>query len=274
MAGILAFLFSTVVITFVSEIIPQAYFSRHAMKMASLLAPVLQVYQLLLYPLARPIAWLLDHWLGSEAIQFFQEKDLEEVIRMHMASPETDIDHLEGEGAINFLAMDDMTVDSEGEVLDPASVLSIQFRDGYPVFPEIERQPGDPFLQKMQLSGRKWVLAVDDSGEPHMVIDSDGFLRDALFGKAPFCPRFHCHRPVIIREAGTNLGTVIKRLRIQPKHEDDDVVDEDILLYWGESERRVITGADILGRLLRGIVRKDKAPHIKFDPIHSETPDD
>ena len=39
MAGLTAFVFSTFVITLLGEIIPQAYFSRHALTMASLLAP-------------------------------------------------------------------------------------------------------------------------------------------------------------------------------------------------------------------------------------------
>ena len=37
MTGVGAFFFSTIVITFFGEITPQAYFSRHALKMASLL---------------------------------------------------------------------------------------------------------------------------------------------------------------------------------------------------------------------------------------------
>ena len=56
LAGVLAFLFSTVAITFLGEIIPQAYFSRNALKMASLLGPVLRVYQFILYPVAKPSA--------------------------------------------------------------------------------------------------------------------------------------------------------------------------------------------------------------------------
>ena len=59
MAGVTAFLFSTVLITFAGEIIPQAYFSRHAMRMGALLAPVLRFYQLLLYPVAKPSAMVL-----------------------------------------------------------------------------------------------------------------------------------------------------------------------------------------------------------------------
>ena len=36
----------------------------------------------------------------------------------------------------------------------------------------------------------------------------------------------------------------------------DDVIDDDLILIWTD-EKRVITGADILGRLLRGIALRD-----------------
>ena len=72
MAGLAAFAFSTILITFAGEIIPQAYFSRHAMRMASLLSPVMRFYQYVLYPVAKPSAWsctrkpslpLTDRWI-------------------------------------------------------------------------------------------------------------------------------------------------------------------------------------------------------------------
>ena len=47
LAGVFAFLFSTVIITIFGEIIPQAYFTRNALKMGSLLSPVLRIYQFL-----------------------------------------------------------------------------------------------------------------------------------------------------------------------------------------------------------------------------------
>ena len=71
MAGAISFVFSTVLITLFGEIVPQAYFSRNALKMASLLAPVLRFYQFLLYPVAKPTALILDSWLGKETVQFF-----------------------------------------------------------------------------------------------------------------------------------------------------------------------------------------------------------
>ena len=41
-------------------------------------------------------------------------------------------------------------------------------------------------------------------------------------------------------------------------HGTNDVVDEDFILLWGE-QKRVITGSDILGRLLRGITYREPA---------------
>jgi len=36
------------------------------------------------------------------------------------------------------------------------------------------------------------------------------------------------------------------------EHPDDDVIDNDLILVWG-SQKSMITGSDLLGRLLRGI---------------------
>ena len=68
LAGLGAFVFSTIVITIFGEIAPQAYFSRHALRMASRLKPLLNVYEMLLFPVAKPTAALLNWWLGHEGI--------------------------------------------------------------------------------------------------------------------------------------------------------------------------------------------------------------
>jgi CBS domain containing-hemolysin-like protein len=46
LAGVGAFVFSTIVITLFGEIFPQAYFVRNALRMGARLAPVLKLYQL------------------------------------------------------------------------------------------------------------------------------------------------------------------------------------------------------------------------------------
>ncbi len=256
MAGISAFFFSTILITFAGEITPQAYFSRHAMRMGSLLAPVLKIYQIILFPVAKPSAVVLDWWLGEEGIRYYRERDLRTVIHKHIEAEESDVDRLEGIGAMNFLALDDVAVTQEGEYVDPGSIISLPAEDGMPVFPAFERHALDPFLLNVNSSGKKWVIIVDEHDEPCMVLNANAFLREALFGKGAFNPYIYCHRPIVVRDSGTLLGKVISRLRVHAKFEVDDVIDDDLILIWSD-EKRVITGADILGRLLRGIALRD-----------------
>ena len=94
LTGLFAFLFSTVVITFFGEILPQAYFSRNALRMASLFYPVLKIYQIILYPVTKPTAKILDWWLGEEGIQYFRERDFRQMIKKHIEADEADVDDL------------------------------------------------------------------------------------------------------------------------------------------------------------------------------------
>ena len=257
LTGVLAFVFSTFFITFIGEIIPQAYFSRHALKMASLLAPVIRFYQIILFPVARTTAALLDWWLGKEGIQSFREHQLREVIKKHIEADEADVDRLEGLGALNFLALDDLPVFREGERIDPSSVISLPIRNNFPVFPPITHSPGDPFLKKVQKSNKKWVVITDEDDWPRLVLDADGFLRSAFFRTGKCNPARYSHRPIVVTDENTPIGEVMQRFRIKPKTPDDDVIDRDLILVWSQ-HRMIITGADILGRLLRGIVMKKR----------------
>jgi len=183
MVGALSFIFSTFVITFFGEIIPQAYFSRHAMRTASLLSPILRFYQLVLYPVAKPTAVVLDKWLGQEAIQFFREKDLRELLKIHLNDPESEIDKVEGKGALNFLSIDDLSIAEEGETIVPESIIEMNFINNKPIFPKIEYSCEDSFLKRVHSGQKKWVVLTDKEGVPKLTLDSDAFLRSALFEK-------------------------------------------------------------------------------------------
>jgi len=252
MAGVTAFFFSTLVITFVGEIMPQAYFSRNALRMGALLLPVLRLYQILLYPLAKPSALFLDWWVGPEGLQFFREKTIRELLKKHIESDDAEIDRIEGLGALNFLAIDDVLVGQEGEPVDKLSIIVMPDRDGTLMFPEFQRNTMDPFLRSIQASGKKWVILVDSSNEPVYVLDADAFIREALFEDSNFIPFKYCHRPVIVRNAKEKIGNVISRLHVDSRLPSDDVIDKDIILLWNEMPR-IITGADLFGRLMRGI---------------------
>lgn len=253
LAGFSAFAFSAVFITIFGEITPQAYFSRHALKTASLLSPVLRFYQVLLYPVAKPCALLLDMWLGKEGITYMRERDLRQVIKKHIEADEAEVDAIEGIGALNFLQIDDIPANREGEEVDLNSIIALPTHLDLPVLPNFEATTDDPFLQKVQQSGHKWIVLVNEQQTPLLVLDADGFLRAALFNKATeFSAYEYCHRPIVISDPLQPLGNVIRDLKRNRGVQCDNPIENDIILLWTDKPR-IITGADILGRLLKGI---------------------
>jgi metal transporter CNNM len=253
MAGIISFTFSTAVITFFGEIIPQAYFSRHALRMASLLSPVLKFYQFLLYPVAKPCALLLDSWLGKESVQYFAEHNIKLFIKKHIDGHQNEIDHFEGTGAINFLSIDDTKVSHEGEVLNPDSIVSLKSNNGLIIFPEYKPRLDDDFIQKINKSREKWVILTDENNEPKLALDADEFIRSELFCNGCEGIEKFCHQPLILRDDDSNLGMMIKKLKAKININSDLPIEKDLFLFWQTENKRIITGADILGRLLKGI---------------------
>ncbi|MDX1812249.1 MAG: DUF21 domain-containing protein [Gammaproteobacteria bacterium] len=257
LAGISSFLFSTVLITFLGEITPQAYFSRRALKMGGMLSPVIRIYQFILYPVSKPSALMLDWWMGKEGVQYYTEKDLRSLIVKHIDADETDVDRLEGIGALNFLALDDILVSQEGEQIDPESVLALPCKNNRPLVPDFKPESDDPFLQKINASGKKWIIITNLEHEPILVLNAHAFLRAVFMCTSDVKLLSYCHKPIIITNSSIFLGKVLSKFYVHPEDTSDDVIDHDLILVWSDKDKRVITGADILGRLMRGIANRD-----------------
>jgi hypothetical protein len=103
------------------------------------------------------------------------------------------------------------------------------------------------------------VIIINGADQPVLVLDADHFLRDALFGEMSANPETYWHRPIIVTDPNTRLDSVLGRMKVKPERPGDDVIDDDLILVWGD-RKRVITGSDLLGRLLRGIAEVEKAP--------------
>jgi hypothetical protein len=253
MAGIMSFAFSTVVITLFGEIIPQAYFSRHALRMASLLSPLLRFYQFLLYPVAKPSAILLDKWLGKESAQFLREENIKLFIKKHIEDHESEIDHTEGTGAINFFSLDDLEVTQEGEELHLESIIQLPSDNGKIIFPAYEKNVNDPFIKRINQSEEKWIIFIDEEGLPKLALDADGFIRSILLDHRAETIDKYCHTPWVVTDIASNLGSLVKIMKGKIELDSDQPILKDIVLVWGPLQKRIITGADILGRLLSGI---------------------
>ena len=108
-------------------------------------------------------------------------------------------------------------------------------------------------MREVNASGRKWVTITDESGRPQLVLDADSYLRAVMFDVNTLDGYAHCHRPIVVTDPSGPLGHVIGALRKGLRASDDDAIDKDIVLLWTDEKKHVITGADLLGRLLRGI---------------------
>ena len=104
------------------------------------------------------------------------------------------------------------------------------------------------------------MIITDTSGEPVFVLDAHHFLRDALFNELVSDPTAYWHRPIIVRDMKARLGDVIGQMKVVQQRPDDDVIENDLILVWG-TRKRIITGSDLLGRLLRGIATVEPAHH-------------
>jgi hypothetical protein len=74
-----------------------------------------------------------------------------------------------------------------------------------------------------------------------------GLIQNAAFDHVNLFSPF----PIVAKSARDSANSVIK---VKPDRRKDDVVGLDIILFWGE-DKGVLTGADVLGRLLRSIVQ-------------------
>ena len=81
--GVVAGFIATGLIFVFGEILPQAIFPRYAMWLGAKSAWFVKILLYLFYPLAAPIAWLLDQFLGKEPPVLWSKKELEEIIRYH-----------------------------------------------------------------------------------------------------------------------------------------------------------------------------------------------
>jgi metal transporter CNNM len=96
---------ATAIIFVFGEITPQAVFSRHALLFGSFAAPLVRIALFVFYPLAFPIAYILDRVLGHELPRMYSKSELMQIISEHEDSEHSPIDSDEERilhGALKF----------------------------------------------------------------------------------------------------------------------------------------------------------------------------
>ena len=271
LAGAAGMAFSIGALTILGEIIPQAYFSRHAVRTGAALEPLVKGLRCLLYPVAKPCGMILDRMVGQDAVDYFREQDLRELLKLHSQDSAGDISHIEATGSANFLALDDVCVAEEGERIDAASIIQVALRENQLDIPDFSAHRDDALLKRIQESGKKWVVFCQPDGTPRKVLDANAFLRDVLFEPEVPHPNDYWHKPIVVTDPQQKLGELLTKLQVDAEHHDDDVIDNDVILLWSEQDKRIITGSDLLGRMFRGIAPQKFAQSIPHAAPRNQT---
>jgi metal transporter CNNM len=109
--GLVAGLVSTSLIVVFGEIIPQAIFSRFALSLGANSVWLVRTFIFLLYPIAYPLAWGLNKALGEELGTIWSKKEIEEIIKHHEDSEDSEIDADEERIMLGALAFSDKTAE-------------------------------------------------------------------------------------------------------------------------------------------------------------------
>ncbi len=187
-SGLVAGIVSTGLIVVFGEIIPQAVFSRFALTLGSNTVWLVRIFIFLLYPIAFPLAWMLNKALGEELGTIWDKKEIEEIIRYHEDADDSEIDEDEERILLGALAFSDMTalqvatprtvsfLLSQETVIDEAFIQNIKDR-GFSRIPVYQNDNEDDLIGLLLV---KDLLGVDLSAAKKV----KDFLRpDVLFIK-------------------------------------------------------------------------------------------
>jgi metal transporter CNNM len=95
--GLLAGLITTVLMVTFGEILPQAWFTRYALRFCARLAPLMKVMIVFSYPISKPIQLLLDKLLGNETHPLHSRRELGVIISEHLHHSASELDEDEVE---------------------------------------------------------------------------------------------------------------------------------------------------------------------------------
>jgi len=110
LAGLLAWILSTVLIVVLGEIVPQAFFLKDPLKWTSRLADILKFMIIITYPLSRPLEKLLDRLLPNHKSALQTRGELGLLISEHIDDKSSELDDDEVEIMKGALALSEKRV--------------------------------------------------------------------------------------------------------------------------------------------------------------------
>ena len=145
--GLVGLLSSTFLIVIFGEIIPQALCSRYALRIGSACVPLVRVIIIIFWPIAKPLAFMLDLVLGDEITTTYSNSEMMKMLQVHVQEKVIDKDTaMAMTGALKYK---DTTVKEVMTFLESTFMLSVDeklsfdtiatiFKTGYSRIPVYE----------------------------------------------------------------------------------------------------------------------------------------
>ncbi len=259
MTGLVSFFFSTIVLTLVGEILPQSFFSKHALKIGGFFVPMLKFYEVLLYPIAKPTAIAINYFVGEQCPEYYTENDLIDLIKEHINLENSDITSIEALGAIHFLELDDRKIKNVGTKIHKSSLVELDFKNNKIPAIKFEKNSEDTFLKKLHKTKMERCILVDKKGIPQYVFDVDGFFRDLFMGSQKKSKKINfkdfCHKPCIIKKENLLVGDVLHAFTFSSQ-KPSEILEHQVVLLWTKNHKRILTSDDIVHLLMQEIGEK------------------
>jgi hypothetical protein len=100
----------------------------------------------------------------------------------------------------------------------------------------------------------KWVVITDTRHHPRLLLNANSFLRSVLMEGNAHDPMRHCHQPLVVTNAETKLETVLLgEIQLHARRPDGEGLHPTLALLWTPHDKCLLTGADLLEYLLRGV---------------------
>ncbi len=218
-SGLLAGIMATVLIVIFGEIIPQAIFSRFALKLGARIAWVVQFLIYGFYPITKPISWVLDKALGAELPTVYSKQELVKIIEEHEDANMSDVDEDEERIITGALTFSDKRVEAvmtprnvvrsfeEGRTIDEVLFAEIM-QEGHSRFPVYSRDKDNVvgILYSKHLIGASMVGKVikDVMQTDVQMVTEDESLDDAL----DVFLKTHKHIAIVKDEFGGVSGVI------------------------------------------------------------------
>ncbi len=90
--GIIAGVTTTLLLVIFGEIMPQALFSKQALRFTALFSPLLRLMIVVTYPVSKPLQLLLDKLFGTEHTELHSRQELGLIITEHLGAKNSELD--------------------------------------------------------------------------------------------------------------------------------------------------------------------------------------